>query len=120
MTVEKLNQIRDEVKPTLELRLSKHGAVVYVGAGDCGIEKGSREVLSAVLDEVAVLALKDVIVTQMGCIGECDYEPIVTVRTPDGVSTTYGKVTPEIAKEIISSHISGGKVVEKALLANLK
>lgn len=120
MTIEKLNQLRNESKKALELRLSKNGYVIYVGAGECGIANGSRKTLEAILDEVAKLALENVTVSQMGCIDECGYEPIVEVKNSNGESFLYGKVTEEVAKQIVSSHISGNKVVETALLKNLK
>lgn len=120
MTIEKLNQIRNEAKKRIDLRLTKAGAHLYVGAGDCGIEHGSRNTLAVILDEVSKLALENVTVTQMGCIGECEYEPIVEIKDADGQSYVYGKVDADVAKEIVSSHLSGGKVVEASLLKNLK
>ena len=72
MTLEELNKIKAEASSSLELRLKKNGYKVFVGAGECGIAHGSRDILSAILDEVAKRGMSDTLVTQMGCIGECD------------------------------------------------
>lgn len=120
MTVEELNKIKAEASSSLELRLKKNGYKVFVGAGECGIAHGSRNILSAILDEVAKRGMSDTLVTQMGCIGECDYEPIVEVVSPNGQTSIYGNVTEDIAKEIVVEHISGGKVLDKYLLDNIK
>ena len=120
MTIEKLNEIKEKTAKDLNLRLAKKGYKIYVVAGETGIEHGCREVLSSILDEVATLSIKDCIVTQIGTIGDQEYEPLVEVISPDGKDYIYGKVTPELGKKIIEDHVSGGKVVTKALLENIK
>ncbi len=59
---------------------------------------------------VAGLATK-VSVTQTGCIGLCQYEPIVEVYEKDKEKVTYIKMTAEKAKEVVEKHLKGGKVI---------
>ena len=120
MTLEKLKEIKERTSKDLSIRLAKSGYKVYVVAGKTGIEHGSREILSTILDEVALLGIKDCVVTQIGTIGNQEYEPLVEVVSPDGKDYIYGSVTKEIAKQIVVDHVSGNKVVTSALLENVK
>ena len=49
-----------------------------------------------------------VTVSQTGCIGICQYEPVFEVFHGEE-KTTYVKMTPEKAKEVIASHIEKGQ-----------
>lgn len=120
MTIEKLNEIKKETAKNLEIRLGQDGYKVFVVAGKTGIENGSREVLGSMLDELAALAIKDCLITQIGTIGDQDYEPLVQVISPEGKEFLYGKVTPTIGKKIIEDHVLGGKPVTSSLLSKLK
>jgi NADP-reducing hydrogenase subunit HndB len=55
-------------------------------------------------------------VTQTGCVGVCEKEPIVQVILGTNPKISYGKVTPEVAKQIIKDHVVNGKVVEKNVI----
>ena len=67
---------------------------VVVGMATCGIAAGARPVLNAFLEEVAKRELKNVTVSQTGCIGVCRLEPIVEVYVPGQEKVTYVKMTP--------------------------
>ena len=56
-------------------------------------------------------------VTQTGCIGLCQYEPIVEVMEPGKEKITYVKMTPEKAIEVLRFHLLGGQVVTKYTLS---
>jgi formate C-acetyltransferase len=77
------------------------------------------------MDEVSKRQLGNVSITQTGCIGLCQYEPIVEVYRPGAEKVTYINMTPEKAMEFIEelyikctanpwlvstdrSHINGG------------
>jgi NADP-reducing hydrogenase subunit HndB len=113
-SLEELKAIRDKMKGQVELREEDEGAVrVVVGMATCGIAAGARPVLTAFSDGVQQRALKGVSVVQTGCIGLCQYEPIVEIHTAGGEKTTYVKVTPDMAEEIIGQHLINGNVVKK-------
>lgn len=82
----------------------------------CGIASGARPVLNTLVNEVRARELDNITVTQTGCIGLCQYEPIVEVYEPGKEKITYVKVNEEKALEILEEHLIKGKVVEKYLL----
>ena len=83
---------------------------VVVGMATCGIAAGARPVMDKFVEEVAKRNLKNVTVSQTGCIGMCRLEPMLDV-IKDGVKTTYVKVKPDMVDRIVDEHIVGGKVV---------
>ncbi|HHY47946.1 MAG TPA: (2Fe-2S) ferredoxin domain-containing protein, partial [Firmicutes bacterium] len=78
-SLEELEQIRKEAQAMTRLREGKETVRIVVGMGTCGIAAGARETLAAIMDELARRNLLDVAVTQTGCIGLCEQEPIVDV-----------------------------------------
>ena len=82
-----------------------------VEAFACGIAAGARPVLNAFLEEVAKRELKNVTVSQTGCIGVCRLEPIVEVYVPGQEKVTYVKMTPDKVASIVSEHLVNGRVV---------
>ena len=89
---------------------------MVVGMATCGIASGARPVLNTLVKEVEDRNLEHVIVTQTGCIGLCQYEPIVEIYEPGKEKVTYVKVNEEKAKEIVEQHLVRGQVVDKYLL----
>ena len=82
----------------------------------CGIASGARPDLNLLVKEVEDRKLEHVTVTQTGCIGLCQYEPIVEVYEPGKEKVTYVKVNEEKAKEILEQHLVRGQVLDKYLL----
>ena len=77
----------------------------------CGIAAGARPVLTAFTEEVAKRNLHHVTVAQTGCIGICQYEPVVEVYEPGKEKVTYVKMTPEMAVKVVNDHLVNGNVV---------
>ena len=101
-----LKAIRDKTRASVTLRENAEaGTRVMVGMATCGIAAGARPVLNAFVEEVAKRGLQDVMVTQTGCIGICQYEPVVEV--------TYVKMTPEKAVRVVNDHLVNGNVVSE-------
>lgn len=112
-SLEELKAIRDKARQDMGMREDRTDAVrVVVGMATCGIAAGARPVLSAFVKEVADEKL-DVIVGQTGCIGICQYEPVVEVFEPERGKTTYIKMTPEKAVKVVHKHLLGGEVVHE-------
>lgn len=111
-SLEELAAIRDKMKQTVNTREAAHDSTrVVVGMATCGIAAGARPVLNALTEEVARRDLSDVLVTQTGCIGICQYEPVVEVYRPGEDKVTYVKMDAEKAKKVVSEHLIGGKPV---------
>ena len=118
-TLAELEAIRDRMKGKVALRETGDNTVrVVVGMATCGISAGARPVLNTLAEEVANLGLSNVAVTQTGCIGICQYEPVVEVYEQGKEKVTYVKMTPEKAKKVVEEHIKGGKVVSEYTIGN--
>ena len=114
-SLEELAAIREKMKQKVAFREGADDAVrIVVGMATCGISAGARPVLAAFVEGINDAGLSDkVMVTQTGCIGICQYEPVVEVFENGKDKVTYVKMTPEKAKEVIEKHIKGGKVIEE-------
>lgn len=111
-TIEELMAIRDKTRQNMTVREDKGEVTrVVVGMATCGIAAGARPVLNAFSQEVARRKLSHVTVSQTGCIGMCQYEPIVEVFVPGQEKVTYVKMTPEKAARVVADHIVNGNVV---------
>ncbi len=111
-SLQELEAIREKTLNDLNLRKDrKEGVRVVVGLATCGIAAGARPVLSALEEEVKNRQLKNVVVSQTGCIGICRLEPIVEVYMPGEEKVTYCKVTPDQVGRIVEEHIINGKPV---------
>lgn len=117
-----LQAIRDRARAAVNIRENSEAKTrVLVGMATCGIAAGARPVLTAIVDEVAKRDLSDIMVTQTGCIGICQYEPVVEVIDAAGDKTTYVKMTPEKALRVVNDHLVNGNVVtEYTIGANQK
>ena len=111
-SLEELKALRDKMQGSVTLRNESEASTrVVVGMATCGIASGARPVLTALSNAVAEKKIADVAVTQTGCIGLCQYEPIVEVFQPGKEKVTYVKMTPEKALEVIDKHIIGGNPI---------
>ena len=117
-TLEELMALRDQAKQKMTVRedTGDDAIRIVVGMATCGIAAGARPVLNALVEEVAKRNLKGVTVAQTGCIGMCQYEPIVEVMQPGKEKVTYVHMTPDKAVEIIDKHLIRGQVVSEYTL----
>ena len=107
-----LQAIRERAKAQMNMRQENPDAIrVLVGMATCGIAAGARPVLTAFVDEIAKRGLQNVTVTQTGCIGICQYEPVVEIEVPGEEKVTYVKMTPEKAVRVVNDHIVNKNVV---------
>ena len=112
-TLAELQAIRDKARAQIGIREEDKDAVrVLVGMATCGIAAGARPVLNAFVEEVAKRNMTEkVAVTQTGCIGICQYEPVVEVLVTGQEKVTYVKMTPEKAVRVVNDHLVNGNVV---------
>ena len=120
-SLEELKAIKAKMQDKVVLRTSSGDTRIVVGMATCGIAAGARPVLNAFVEGVTEAGLGDsVMVTQTGCIGICQYEPVVEVYTKGTEKVTYVKMTPERAKEVLEKHIKGGNPVTEYTIGALK
>lgn len=109
-----LKAIRDKAQAEMRMRQENPNAArVLVGMATCGIAAGARPVLNAFVEEIAKRGLKDVTVTQTGCIGICQYEPVVEIEIPGEEKVTYVKMTPEKAVKVVNDHLVNHNVINE-------
>ena len=90
---------------------SEENTRIVVGMATCGIAAGARPVLNAFTEELARRSLKGVTVSQTGCIGMCQYEPIVEVFVPGQEKVTYVQMSADKVAKVVSDHIVNGNIV---------
>lgn len=113
-SLDELKKIRDDSLKKVKLRESGEGdqIEVLVGMATCGIASGARETMNALVEEINKEGIHDVKIVQVGCVGYCHSEPCVQVNVPGEKPVLYGKVDTSVAKDIVSEHIKGKKVLK--------
>ncbi len=110
-SLEELKKIRESAQQMMHLREGDDAVRIVVGMGTCGIAAGARETLSAIMDELQKRNLSDIVVTQTGCVGLCEKEPLVDVIRTGQPRVTYGYVNGDRARQIIASHVVNNQII---------
>ena len=103
-TLERINLRREDESENIR---------VVVGMATCGIAAGARPVMMEFMNEINKRSLKEVTVSQTGCIGMCRLEPMVDVIMPGQEKVTYVHMTPEKVGRVVAEHIVNGRPVEE-------
>ena len=108
-----LEQIRKATMERINLRKEDKQDLtrVVIGMATCGIAAGARPVMMEFMNEINKRSLKEVTVSQTGCIGMCRLEPMVDVYMPGKEKVTYVHMTPEKARRVVAEHIVNGRPV---------
>jgi len=115
-SLEDLKRAREEALSKKTAKATSGIAQIIVGMGTCGIAAGARDAMKSILDTIESDSINGIIVSQTGCIGLCEKEPIVQVIIGEEPKVTYGKVTPEIAREIVREHVVKHNVVQNHVI----
>lgn len=114
-----LAAIKEKMQNKVIMREGTGDIRVVVGMATCGIAAGARPVLNAFVEGVNEAGLAEkVTVTQTGCIGICQYEPVVEIFEAGKDKVTYVKMTAEKAKEVIEKHLKGGQPISEYTISN--
>jgi NADP-reducing hydrogenase subunit HndB len=105
-----------KAKEGIDLRSGVKDVKVTVHMGTCGIAAGARDVLAALVGELRGPAAEKVTVTQTGCAGLCDQEPMLTLTDKAGGSFRYGKLDKRKVGEIVREHVLRGQPVVEHLI----
>ncbi|GAB6100024.1 hypothetical protein JCM16358_19030 [Halanaerocella petrolearia] len=117
-SLDELRELREQAQKDVQARDTANKPKVIVGMGTCGIAAGARKVMKAIVNEINKREL-DVTVTQTGCIGMCEKEPLVDVKLPGQDRITYGPVKVDDVQKIIVNHVVNGNVVKDLVVAKL-
>ncbi|MCF7930233.1 MAG: (2Fe-2S) ferredoxin domain-containing protein [Acholeplasmataceae bacterium] len=118
--LDELKKLRDKSLDQMMMRGIKNSFRIQVGLGTCGIASGAKPILSVFLSEVEEKKLENVSVTQVGCMGECAYEPMAEIIDQHGQSFVYCNLTEATAKEVIERHVINQEPVLRLLLTTKK
>ena len=85
-----------------------HGEIPYilVGTATCGRAAGSLSVLEAIKKELARQNAKAT-VSEVGCMGLCSMEPLVTIIKPESFTVCYHHVNPQMVSTLIEGYVLG-------------
>ena len=117
-SLEDLRKIKAESKKQTETRKLNDRQIV-VGMATCGIAAGARPVMLKFVEEINRRHLQNVSVSQTGCIGMCQKEPLLDIVRPGEDRVTYGPVSPTDVPRIIADHLINGVVVEDLVVAKI-
>ena len=115
-SLEELKRVREEALQKKKMKATPGNVQVIVAMGTCGIAAGARDTMKSVLSFIESNNLSGVTVTQTGCIGMCEQEPIVQVVIGDQPKVVYGKVKAEVAEQIMKQHVQNGTPVKDYVL----
>jgi len=111
-SMQELEAIRQKAKKAMKVREGQENAIVVsVAMGTCGIAKGARDVMMALVDETAKRGLDSVVITQSGCAGFCEKEPMAKVHMPGQPEINYGYLDANRARDIVARHLVHGEIV---------
>lgn len=115
-SLEDLKRIREQALQKRQAKASSGAAQISVAMGTCGIAAGARDTMKSILNYIETNNLSGIVVTQTGCIGLCEKEPIVQVTAGEGEKVIYGKVTARVVERIMKEHIQGGQPVSEFVI----
>jgi NADP-reducing hydrogenase subunit HndB len=115
-SLEELKRVREEALQKKQMKAAAGNVQVIVAMGTCGIAAGARDTMKTVLNFIETNNLSGVSVTQTGCIGMCEQEPILQVVIGENPKVTYGKVNVEVAGQIMKQHVQNGTPVKDYVL----
>ena len=93
------------------------GIQITVHLATCGIVAGAREVMSALMDEMAHADRPHIRIKSGGCIGKCATEPNVTVEIEGEDPVIYQKMNADKMRKVFEKHILAGDVQTDYVLA---
>lgn len=120
LTIDDLKKIREEAKKSTTLREGSANVKITVHMGTCGIAAGAREVMDALMEEMADTDRQDIHVMNSGCMGMCSSEPNVTVEVIGDDPIIYQHVDRNKMRQIFKRHVLKGEVQTDFALAKMK
>jgi NADP-reducing hydrogenase subunit HndB len=119
MTIDDLKKIKEETAKSTSLREGEATVKITVHMGTCGIAAGARDVMNALMEELAQADRQDIRVVASGCMGMCSSEPNVTVEIQDAEPIVYQKMEPNRMRQVFKRHVLLGEVQSDFALAKM-
>jgi NADP-reducing hydrogenase subunit HndB len=119
LTIEDLKRIKEKTAKETSLRHGPANIKITVHMGTCGIAAGARDVMSALMEEMAEADRQDIRVVASGCMGMCSSEPNVTVEEQDGEPIVYQLMDSNRMRQVFKRHVLLGEVQTDFALAKM-
>jgi NADP-reducing hydrogenase subunit HndB len=119
LTIDDLKKIKERTTKDTSLRHGDTKIKITVHMGTCGIAAGAREVMSALMEEMAEADRQDIRVVTSGCMGMCSSEPNVTVEAEGSEPIVYQLLDPNKMRQIFKRHVLLGEVQTDFALAKM-
>jgi NADP-reducing hydrogenase subunit HndB len=87
--------------------------------GTCGIAAGARDVMSALMEEMAEADRQDIRVVASGCMGMCSSEPNVTIEVKDNEPIVYQLMDSNKMRQVFKRHVLLSEVQTDFALAKM-
>lgn len=111
-----LRALQEKARSEIDLRTGPKDIRITVHMGTCGIAAGARDVLTALMNALGAVEANNVMITQTGCAGLCDQEPMLTLTDKAGGAFRYGKLNKQRIGEIVREHVLRGQPVVEYLI----
>jgi NADH-quinone oxidoreductase subunit F len=98
-------QIYQQARKEWEALYHGNVPVILIGTATCGRAAGAMAVIDAFNKELARQGIEAPVI-EVGCIGLCSLEPLVTIIKPDSFTVCYHQVTPQMVPNLVSSYIA--------------
>ena len=126
MTPEK-NKNLDQMFTAIQEKAARHAdsitedpaPKIYIGMATCGLASGALETKKA-FEEALSLRNIQARILQVGCMGHCYGEPLVTVHNPGFPPILYHQVTPGKATMLVKSFLEEGDPLFEYLLGAME
>lgn len=110
LTIQDLKRIKEKTLKETSLRHSSATIKITVHMGTCGIAAGARNVMTALIEEMAEADRSDIRVVSSGCIGMCSSEPNVTVEIEGQDPFVYQLMDANKMRQVFRRHVLLGEV----------
>lgn len=108
-----LSHVKKKASEVRQQRLADVDTRLIVGTATCGVAAGARTVVNALNQEISTRGLKRVVVTETGCSGRCDLEPLLQVLKDGEPPVMYYHVDTEKARRIVQQHVQNNDVINE-------
>ncbi len=119
LTIDDLKKIKEKTAKETSLRHGEANIKLMVHMGTCGIAAGGRDVMNALMDELAKSDRQDIRVVASGCMGMCSSEPNVTVEVQGEEPIIYQHMDANKMRQVFKRHVLLGEVQTDFALAKI-
>ena len=119
LTIEDLKKIKEKTAQLNSLRDGPSSTKITVHMGTCGIAAGARDVMNALMEEMAEAERSDIRVVASGCMGMCSSEPNVTIEVEGSDPIVYQLMNANKMRQVFKRHVLLGEVQTDFALAKM-